>query len=208
MGKGSVGGQSIVGIPIVRHLRDDPLLQSVDRLWPFEIGFLSHPTPTAGPYVLHGEIWPGVVHDTLDPSLAIRDQAQVRAVVHWLRDLDIQGQLGVCFAQAVNLSPEIIRACVEEEGWILGASRALKMQREWENGAPRNASGKSRQHANGQRNRKVGLMLAWLISASTTRLRTEVTDDQAPAARMDALVRATAAGQRCTPPGCFVLFCS
>lgn len=124
MGKGSVGGQSIVGIPVVRRLRDDPLLRSVSRVWPFETGFLSHPTPTAGPYVLHGEIWPGIVHDALDPSLAIRDQAQVRAVVHWLKDLDTQGQLGACFAFPDNLSPEVIWACVEEEGWILGAGRA------------------------------------------------------------------------------------
>jgi len=122
MGKGSVGGQSIVGIPIVRRLRDDPLLQSVSRVWPFETGFLSYPIPAAGPCVVHGEIWPGVVPDALDPSLPIRDQAQVRAVVHWLRDLDTQGQLGACFAPG-DLPPEVIRACVEEEGWILGVKK-------------------------------------------------------------------------------------
>lgn len=128
MGKGSVGGQSIVGIPMVRRLRDDPLLQAVSRIWPFETGLLSYPTPTAGPSVLHGKIWPGVVHGALDPSLAIRDQAQVRAVVQWLRDLDTQDQLGGYFAPAANLSPEILRACVEEEGWILGTGHALHTQ--------------------------------------------------------------------------------
>jgi hypothetical protein len=48
-----------------------------------------------------------------------------------------------------------MRACVEEEAWILGASRALKTQRACENKAPRNASGKSRQHANGQRSHQL-----------------------------------------------------
>lgn len=125
MGKGSVGGQSIVGIPIVRRLRDDPLLQAVSRVWPFETGWHSHPTPTIGPAIIHGEIWFGIVNDTLDPSLPIRDQAQVRALTRWLRNLDTQGHLGAYFAPA-DLSSEVSQTSIEEEGWILGVGQTRK----------------------------------------------------------------------------------
>jgi hypothetical protein len=62
-------------------------------------------------------------------SRGMRMTSLIRAVVHWLRDLDTPGQLGICCAQVANSPPESMRAWVEEEAWSLGASRALKMQR-------------------------------------------------------------------------------
>jgi hypothetical protein len=121
IGSGSVGGQTLVGIPIVRCLRDDPLLAPVSRVWPFETGFTPVPTPETDPCILYAEIWPGVVPDPLDPNVLIRDQAQVRAVVHWLCRLDTAGQLHELFAQPAELSTDATKTCLEEEGWILGA---------------------------------------------------------------------------------------
>jgi len=127
-GAGSVGGQCIVGIPVVCRLRDDPVLASLSRVWPFETGFTTSPTPEKGPFVLHVEIWPGiksVKDDTkeilrLDPSVWIPDQAQVRAVVSWLSRLDEEGQLGTLFDIPPSLPPEALKACLDEEGWIIG----------------------------------------------------------------------------------------
>ncbi len=119
-GNGSVGSQSLVGIPAVCRLRDDPALSAMSRVWPFETGFTSTPTPHQGPSIVHAEIWPGIVRSSLDPTIAIRDQAQVQAVVRWLADLDAVGQLGMLFAAPADLPPEVLAICVEEEGWILG----------------------------------------------------------------------------------------
>jgi hypothetical protein len=127
IGSGSVGGQSLVGIPTVCRLRDDPTLQLVSRVWPFETGFTLNPTPEVGPFVLHGEIWPGVVPDPLDRSINIRDQAQVRAVVHWLCGLDTLGQLSELFTRPADLSTEATKACIEEEGWIIGGGLKGRM---------------------------------------------------------------------------------
>lgn len=76
-GAGSVGGQSLVGIPAVCRLRDDEALKGYSRVWPFETGFTLLPTPEEGPFVLHVEIFPGNVPDLLDTEILIRDQAQV-----------------------------------------------------------------------------------------------------------------------------------
>lgn len=129
IGSGSVGGQTLVGIPIVCKLRDDPLLAPISKVWPFETGFTSQPTPDAGPFVLHVEIWPGVVPDSLDSNLTIPDQAQVRAVVYWLSRLDASGQLTELFAQPAGLPEEATKACVEEEGWIIGGGLKEHLRR-------------------------------------------------------------------------------
>lgn len=121
IGSGSVGGQCLVGIPVVCRLRDDPALSAMSAVWPFETGFTPTPTPATGPCILHAEIWPGLVSDALDPDIAIRDRAQVRATVRWLSKLDEDGRLGALFAIPDSLHPEGVAASVEEEGWILGA---------------------------------------------------------------------------------------
>ena len=119
-GNGSVGGQTIVGLPALCRLRDDPALASVSRVWPYETGFTSSPTDVHGPSVLHAEIWPGIVPEPLDTAVIIRDQAQVRVLVRWITHLDATGRLGALFAAPEGMGPEALAACVEEEGWILG----------------------------------------------------------------------------------------
>ncbi|MDQ2807152.1 MAG: hypothetical protein M3Z04_09625 [Chloroflexota bacterium] len=121
LGTGSVGGQALLGIPRVAAWRADPALAAVSRIWPFETGFTASPTSGPGPAVIHAEIWPGIVPDALDPTMPIRDQAQVRAVVRWLAARDMAGTLGDLFAPPPDLSPDLRAACLAEEGWLLGA---------------------------------------------------------------------------------------
>ncbi|KKQ36859.1 MAG: Precorrin-8X methylmutase [Candidatus Woesebacteria bacterium GW2011_GWA1_37_7] len=95
-GPASVGGQCLVGIPIVCQLRDDEELSRYSKVWPFETGFTKDPVGK-GPCILHCEIWPGNIPLELDKKIEIRDQAQVKAVVSWLSWLDDKNQLGIPF---------------------------------------------------------------------------------------------------------------
>lgn len=128
-GSGSVGGQTLLGIPAVCRLRDDSVLAPISRVWPFETGFSANPTPEAGPCIVYAEMYPGLIPQTLlDTTAPIRDQAQVRAMVRWLTDLDAAGALGKLFSAPDDLPPEAQALCVQEEGWILGANRIQRAQ--------------------------------------------------------------------------------
>jgi hypothetical protein len=123
---GSVGGQALVGIPYVHHLRRHRGLAHVSRVWPFETGFAQTSFPKHGPFILHAEIWPGVVEPQVKeimkgkPGL-IRDKAQVRAMAEFAEYRDRQGKLGVLFETPKGLDEDKVRICVQQEGWILGA---------------------------------------------------------------------------------------
>jgi len=121
-GAGSVGGQALVGIPVVRGLRYDARFEAFSRVWPFETGFTREPTPDKGPFILHVEIFPGNVPDPLDADVAVRDQAQVRAVARWLSRLDEAEELAQLFTMPNDLAAEARDSCVEEEGWIIGGT--------------------------------------------------------------------------------------
>lgn len=121
LGTGSVGSQALLGIPRLLQLREDPYLRAVSRVWPFETGFTARPVPERGPSILFTEIWPGLVRDRLDCTLAIKDQAQVRAVAAWAAEEDAGGRLGIWFDRPAGLAEPEIGAVEKEEGWILGA---------------------------------------------------------------------------------------
>ncbi len=125
-GSGSVGGQTLVGIPAVCRLRYDPEFAAISQVWPFETGFTPTPIPSQGPAILHAEIYPGLVAHRLDDTLPIRDQALVRALVRWLADLDTESRLSRLFMGPDHLPAPALAACVEEEGWILGASHSRR----------------------------------------------------------------------------------
>jgi len=125
-GPGRVGSQALVGIPYLYKLRRHLELVQFSRVWPFETLFTVTPSVAQGPFVLHAEIWPGVVDDRVRQMMIIypdliRDRAQVRAMCEWAAELDLQGSLEHLFTQPKGLSPQQIQACIEEEGWILGA---------------------------------------------------------------------------------------
>lgn len=124
-GNGSVGSQALVGIPYVHKLRNHPQLQHCSKVWPFETQFTNAPSPATGPFILHAEIWPGVVRAQATLLLAdnqqlIKDQAQVRAMCNWASGLDMQGNLGQYFAGPQALTPAQVQLCTEQEGWVLG----------------------------------------------------------------------------------------
>ena len=126
MGIGSAGSQCLLGIPVVSGLRSDPELRDLGRVWPFETGA---PDPAAGASVLYAEIWPGIVrrHPAGAGAPAgggrprmIKDEAQVRAVVRWLRSADRSGSLRELLAAPGRLPVSARRDVLAEEGWILG----------------------------------------------------------------------------------------
>ena len=110
----------MVGIPVEARLRDDPELQSMSQVWPFETGFAVKPVPPGRPFILHAEIWPGVVYDMLDPAIPIKDQQQVRAMVDWLARLDAANELPPLFGTPSGLSGDRLSNVLDEEGWIFG----------------------------------------------------------------------------------------
>ena len=112
----------MLGIPAVARLRDDPAFRAISRVWPFETGFGLIPVPAGNPYILHIEIWPGVVNGKLDPAVKIKDQAQVRAMVDWLAELDARDELLQLIDRPACLADEALAQVLTEEGWIFGAS--------------------------------------------------------------------------------------
>jgi hypothetical protein len=119
---GSVGSQTLLGIPVVSGLRDDPRLAADSRVWPFETGFAADPTGGRRPRVVHAEMWPGVV--PLSGRLGRmqpRDRAQVLAMVRHLAARDAAGMLGALLDRPAGLGDADVAGCLEEEGWILGA---------------------------------------------------------------------------------------
>jgi hypothetical protein len=125
-GKGRVGSQALTGIPRVNYLWSHPRIAQISRVWPFETGFTAKPTPLGGPFILHAEIWPGIVKQRVieiirGNPLIIGDQAQVRAMCQWAKLLDQENAFGLLFDTPTRLDDAQARSCVDEEGWILGA---------------------------------------------------------------------------------------
>lgn len=129
---GSVGSQSLLGIPVVRSLRDDRDLRSRSRVWPFETGFSPNPTQDSDALVIHAEIWPGILDKQLlerhlkEHPQSYRDEAQVTLLAELLANLDEEGSLGTWFDVPPGLDKAKQEICVKEEGWILGARVRVK----------------------------------------------------------------------------------
>jgi precorrin-8X/cobalt-precorrin-8 methylmutase len=113
---GSVGSQTLVGIPVLHRLRNHDDLRNVSHVWPFEVGVPS--LPPGIPAVIHAEIWPSIVPFDHE-SGSCRDEQQVRAVVKRWRELDGEDRLGDWFS-----TPDDDRVR-REEGWVLGVPSAL-----------------------------------------------------------------------------------
>jgi hypothetical protein len=116
---GSVGGQTILGIPMVRRLkqaRGDRM-----KVWPFETGWKALGEPDlAGVEVVVAEVYPSLIKPT-PVAGEVKDLTQVRAVAEHLAKLDETNKLGALFAPAKATPPDVIVDAQHEEGWILGA---------------------------------------------------------------------------------------
>ncbi len=113
--QGSVGGQALTGLPLIKRLRDARAV----KLWPFETGWKPlTPGDLEGVEALFAEIWPSL-YATKAQVGAVKDEVQVRAAVERFCALDEKGQLAGLFGPAKDDSRrEIIE---REESWVLGA---------------------------------------------------------------------------------------
>ncbi|MBV8576041.1 MAG: hypothetical protein JOZ58_13535 [Acetobacteraceae bacterium] len=117
LGSGSVGGQILTGIPVVRALRDDPRWRNEARIWPFETGLGPRPDGR----LIMAEVYPSLW--SVSPAAGEpKDAAQVRTVARFFAACDHAGELDALFCG----DPELIRrqrAWVEsEEAWTLGVT--------------------------------------------------------------------------------------
>lgn len=98
---GSVGGQALMGLPMIHRLSNLPGV----AVWPFD-------APDA-PVVL-AEVYPSMLAARVAAEGGIKDQAQVRLLARALWRLSASGQLPLLFA-----TPQA--PVTTEEGWVLGA---------------------------------------------------------------------------------------
>jgi hypothetical protein len=116
---GSVGGQAILGMPVLRRLklaRGDAM-----KVWPFETGFKAlTEADLAGVDVVAAEVYPSL----LKPQGAageVKDLVQVRTTAEHFARLDEANKLGAVFAAPKGTAAEVVLDAEREEGWILGA---------------------------------------------------------------------------------------
>jgi hypothetical protein len=110
---GSVGSQSLTGIPVVQELRNDPRWADRANIWPFETGL----RPPDGAQIVFAEVWPSwwQVRNELGPP---NDRAQVRTVAATLAARDRAGDLASWFAPPITAAEA--RRIIDEEAWTLG----------------------------------------------------------------------------------------
>jgi len=116
---GSVGSQSLTGIPVVRALRDDPAWARDARIWPFETGL----TVSDDAQIVFAEVWPSwwrrEIRGNYGPP---NDKAQVRTVARIFAAANRGGDLPLWFAGDPNLTDEQRRVVETEEAWTLGVT--------------------------------------------------------------------------------------
>jgi len=87
---GSVGSQTLTGIPVVRELRDNPRWAGRAHIWPFETG-LGLPDKTQ---FVFAEVWPSWWKKEIRPEYGPpNDKAQVRTVAEIFDARDRAGEL-------------------------------------------------------------------------------------------------------------------
>jgi precorrin-8X/cobalt-precorrin-8 methylmutase len=115
IGAGSVGGQILTGIPVVRTLRDDPRWAGISRVWPFETGL----GVGNDARIVFAEVWPSWWK--VCPKLGHpNDRAQVRTVARLFAARDRTGELASWFAPAI--SDAEAKQVLAEEAWTLGVT--------------------------------------------------------------------------------------
>ncbi|HEU0216232.1 MAG TPA: hypothetical protein VFQ90_06205 [Stellaceae bacterium] len=115
IGTGSVGGQVLTGLPVVRALRDDPRWSHCARIWPFESG-LGLPDDAR---IVFAEVWPSwwKACAKLGPP---NDKAQVRTVARIFAAADRAGTLRAWFSPDIGAADP--RQISDEEAWTLGVN--------------------------------------------------------------------------------------
>ena len=113
-GVGSVGSQTLLGIPRLEALRRHPTLGRDIAVWPFETDFSENLT---APITLV-EIYPS--YFPLDLAVEPRDRAQVETCVLRYAALDAAGLLKTFLSAPADITPADRAVAIAEEGWIAG----------------------------------------------------------------------------------------
>ena len=117
LGAGSVGGQILTGIPVVRALRDDPRWRHQARIWPFETGLAAQPDGRLVMAEVYPSLW-SVSPNEGEP----KDAAQVRTVARFFAERDRTGELTPLFVGDRALTREQRERVEAEEAWTLGVT--------------------------------------------------------------------------------------
>ena len=116
---GSVGSQSLTGIPVVRRLRADPRWADRARIWPFETGLEC----AAEAAIVFAEVWPSWWRKEISSGYGPpNDKAQVRTVAEIFAARDNAGELATWFTGDPNLTGAQRRVIETEEAWTLGVT--------------------------------------------------------------------------------------
>ncbi|KAF0178773.1 MAG: cobalamin biosynthesis protein CbiG [Hyphomonadaceae bacterium] len=115
--QGSVGGQALTGLPVVKKLKSK--LGDGLKLWPFETGWKPlTPDDLEGVAVVAAEIYP-TLHAGKPGAGEVKDAAQVRAAAEHFAALDEKGRLAAAFGPKKD-QDSLVETVTQEEGWILG----------------------------------------------------------------------------------------
>ncbi len=118
-GAGTVGGQTLVGVPAVRRFVQ--AMGDKATVWPFQTGWRElTPLDVHAFEAVVAEVYPALVPAKPDPGEII-DRAQVRTLCEHFARLDEQGRLGAAFAPPRDADAALREVVEREEGWILGA---------------------------------------------------------------------------------------
>lgn len=118
-GAGAVGGQTLVGVPMVRRLLET--LGASGAVWPFGTGWRALDAADVEPLsTLVVEVWPSMFETKPQPG-EFKDQAQVRTTAEALARMDETNDLAKAFAPPKGADEALIARVEGEEGWILGA---------------------------------------------------------------------------------------
>jgi hypothetical protein len=114
---GNVGSQALMGIPVVKRLKD--AFGASLALWPFETGWKTlTEADLDGVAIVAAEIYPSLFAATAAAG-EVKDATQVRATAEHFLALDEKNQLGAVFGPKADQAGHA-EAVVQEEGWILG----------------------------------------------------------------------------------------
>jgi hypothetical protein len=113
---GSIGGHAILGIPMVRRLKQK--YGEELRAWPFETGWGA--PDLSGVRIVTAEVFTQGA-ETKPAAGESKDQAELRAYAEQIAKLDDASKLGPLFAEPKGLAAGETDVALAEEGWILGA---------------------------------------------------------------------------------------
>ena len=117
LGVGSVGSQSLTGIPMLHGLRRR-LPEGAVRVWPFDTGLTDDPLEGFHKEVSQtvvAEVWPSSI-DSRHVDHTVKDARQVIAMTHHLR-AQLDSGTPLFASPAARAAGQQV---LDEEGWVLG----------------------------------------------------------------------------------------